>query len=151
MPSGRPTRSTPERHRSSGSWATAKPPRATSASKGRASMKTALTTLLVCLAAAGSAGAAQNSASTQLLGPPTSGDTLNVKFTVFGTTPVVPYEYALENTCAYPKGHFTLGQHDDIVTWTDQDSNGNPQVTMPVYLQSVPAGASCRVTLVRNN
>ena len=31
------------------------------------------------------------------------------------------------------------------------DSNGNPQVTMPVYLQSVPAGASCKVTLVRNN
>jgi hypothetical protein len=101
--------------------------------------------------AATPAGAQPNSASSQLLGPPASGTTLNVKFTVFGTTPVVPYEYALQNTCAYPKGHFTLGQHDDIVYWTDQDGGGNPQVTMPVYLQSVPAGASCKVSLVANN
>jgi hypothetical protein len=101
--------------------------------------------------AASPAGAQPNSASSQLLGPPASGTTLNVKFTVFGTTPVVPYEYALQNTCAYPKGHFTLGQHDDIVYWTDQDGSGNPQVTMPVYLQSVPAGASCKVSLVANN
>ena len=37
-----------------------------------------------------------------------------MRFTVFGTTPVVPYEYALENVCVYPtklSGHFTLGQH----------------------------------------
>jgi hypothetical protein len=108
------------------------------------------TAVLVGLAAT-PAGAQPNSATSQLMTAPVSGATLSVKFTVFGTTPVVPYEYAVQNTCAYPKGHFTLGQHDDIVYWTDQDGSGNPQVTMPVYLQSVPAGASCKVSLVANN
>ena len=53
--------------------------------------------------------------------------------------------------CAYPKAHFTFGQRDDIVYWTDQDANGNPQVTVPVYLQSIPAGSSCKVSLVKTN
>jgi hypothetical protein len=110
---------------------------------------------LVALAAATAAGAQPNSASTQLLNPPpTSGTTLNVQFTVFGGTPVVPYEYALQNVCITPNqkgGGFSIGQHDAIVYWTDQDANGNPQVTMPVYLESVPAGSSCKVSLVRNN
>ena len=116
-------------------------------------MKTLATLATVILGgvAATAAIAQPNAASTQLLNSPVSGTTLSVKFTVFGTTPVVPYEYALKNECAYPKGHFTLGQQDDIVYWTDQDANGNPQVTMPVYLQSVPAGASCKVSLVANN
>ena len=107
--------------------------------------------LLIALATASGASARPNSATTELLGAPTSGLTLDVRFTVFGNTPVVPYEYALQNTCAYPKGHFTLGQRDAVVNWTDQDADGNPQVTMPVYLQSVPSGASCKVSLVRNN
>ena len=116
-------------------------------------MKALATLAIIVLTAiaAAPAGAQPNSASTQLLSSPQSGTTLSVRFTVFGTTPVVPFEYALQNTCAYPKGHFTLGQHDDIVYWTDHDADGNPQVTMPVYLQSVPAGATCKVALVRNN
>lgn len=116
----------------------------------------ALTTVvLVALAVATAAGAAQNSATTELLNPPsTSGSTLNVRFTVFGGTPVVPYEYALENVCITPgakRGGFTIGQHDPIVYWTDEDAQGDSQVTMPVYLQSVPAGSSCKVSLVKNN
>jgi hypothetical protein len=114
--------------------------------------------VLGALAVATAAGAAQNSAHTDLLlppsTPPTSGTTLSVQFTVFGGTPVVPYEYALENVCITPGqkgGSFTIGQHDPIVYWTDQDPQGNPQVTMPVYLESVPAGSTCKVSLVRNN
>jgi hypothetical protein len=104
------------------------------------------------LASTSAAIAKPNSANTELSTlTPASGATLYVTFTVFGSTPVVPYEYALENICAYPKAHFTLGQRDDIVYWTDRDADGNPQVTMPVYLQSVPSGASCKVSLVRNN
>ena len=113
-----------------------------------------LATVVLALAVVAGAGAQPNTASTELLGTPTAGETLLVRFTVFGTTPVVPYEYALVNTCTYPpksSGHFTLGQRDDIVTWTDQDAFGNPQVTMPVYLQSVPAGSTCKVSLVRTN
>jgi hypothetical protein len=110
------------------------------------------TVLLVALATAAAAGAQPNTASTALSDPnPASGTTLYVTFTVFGDAPVVPYDYALQNTCAYPKGHFTLGQHDDIATWTDQGPGGVPQVTLPVYLESVPAGAACKVSLVKNN
>lgn len=111
--------------------------------------------VVVALAVATAAGAQPNSATTVLLNPPpTSGTTLDVRFTVFGGTPVVPYEYALQNVCITPNqkgGSFTIGQHDPIVYWTDQDAQGDPQVTMPVYLESVPAGSSCKVSLVRNN
>jgi len=106
------------------------------------------------LVVATAAGAAPNSATTTFGGTPTSGQTLAVTFTVFGSIPVVPYEYAIQNTCVYPPkafGHFTLGQRDDIVLWTDSDAHGNPQVTMPVYLQSVPAGSTCKVSLMDNN
>lgn len=117
-------------------------------------LATFTTAVLAALAFAASAGAQQNSASTELLGTPTSGATLYVKFTVFGGTPVVPYEYALQNVCITPNqkgGAYTIGQHDPIVYWTDQDVHGDPQVTLPVYLQSVPAGSSCKVSLVKNN
>jgi len=109
--------------------------------------------VLLALATAVTASAQPNTANTVLGDPtPSTGTTLDVTFTVFGTTPVVPYEYALQNVCITKKGgSFTIGQHDDIVYWTNQDSGGNPQVTMPVYLQSVPAGSACKVSLVKNN
>ena len=106
---------------------------------------TLLATALVSLLAVSAAGAQPNSATTELLGIPTAGQTLDVRFEVSGTTPVVPFEYALQNTCALKGGHFTLGQHDDIVYWSDTDGNGKPDAIMPVYLQTVPAGASCRI------
>jgi hypothetical protein len=105
------------------------------------------------LVAATAVAAAPNTATTTI-GTPTAGQTLDVTFTVFGSTPVVPYEYAIQNTCVYPPkpyGHYTLGQRDDIVTWTDTDALGNPRVTMPVYLQSVPSGSTCKVSLMDNN
>ena len=109
--------------------------------------------VLVALALVTAAGAGTSSATTSFAPPgPTSGQTLYVTFVISSTAPVVPYEYAIQNTCAYPKGHFTLGQRDDITAWTDTDpATGNPQVTMPVYLQSVPSGATCKVSLVSKN
>jgi hypothetical protein len=108
--------------------------------------------VLLALAAAATAGAGQNQATTTLDPQhPSAGQTLLVTFDVTGSTPVVPYEYALQNVCAYPKAHFTLGQTDPIVYWTATGPNGAAEVTMPVYLQSVPAGSSCKVSLVRNN
>jgi hypothetical protein len=114
------------------------------------------TAILLALGAATAAAAPATSASPALGGTPTSGQTLAVTFTLFTTKPVVPYEYAIENVCITTKsaGHYTIGQHDDIVAWTNTDDGtptGNPQVTMPVYLQSVPAGSSCRVSLVEGN
>src|SRR6188472_710949 len=96
----------------------------------RKTLASVIGVVLVALASVGAAGAAPNSASTVLNDIPTSGQTLNVTFTVFGTAPVVPYDYALQNTCTLKGGHFTLGQFDLIAAWTDHDANGNPQVTM---------------------
>lgn len=108
--------------------------------------------VLVALALVTAAGAGTSTATTSWAPQvPTSGQTLYVTFVIFTTAPVVPYEYAMQNTCAYPKGHFTLGQRDDITAWTDTDPAGNPQVTMPVYLQSVPVDAVCKVSLVSKN
>jgi hypothetical protein len=81
---------------------------------------------------------------------PTSGTTANATFTVFGTIPVVPYEYALDNVCSMKQGNFRLGQRDAIVYWS-QDPAGNPFATMPVYLETVPSGATCRIQLIHNN
>jgi hypothetical protein len=109
--------------------------------------------VLVALALVTAAGAGTSTATTSWAPQvPTSGQTLYVTFVISSTAPVVPYEYAIQNTCAYPKAHFTLGQRDDITAWTDTDpATGNPQVTMPVYLQSVPSGATCKVSLVSKN
>jgi hypothetical protein len=81
---------------------------------------------------------------------PTSGQTLYVDAFVHSETPVVPYEYAIQNECAFPDRAGSSLQHDDIVYWTSEDSNGDPHVTMPINLQSVPGGSKCKVFLVRN-
>ena len=116
---------------------------------------------LLALAATAAASAAPNTATVKLTSDaagttPTStavaGGTIYATFTVSGAIPVVPYEYALQNICSLKGGHFTLGQTDPIQTWTDQAPNGDPKVTVPVYVgATVPSGASCKVDLVRNN
>jgi len=124
--------------------------------KGRNMRRLAIITAVTAsLVLAGAAGAGTSSATTSLGSVPTAGQTLNVTFTIFTTAPVVPYQYALQNTCVYPptksSGAFKLGQHDAIAAWTDTDAAGHPVVTMPVYLQSVPVGSSCKVSLVDGN
>jgi hypothetical protein len=109
------------------------------------------TVLLIALAAVAAANAAPNTAETTLQDAPVSGATLDVRFEVTGTTPVVPHEYAMRNTCTSKNGNFTIGQRDDIVTWLDEDLNGKPEATMPVYLQSIPSGWKCKVSLVKGN
>jgi hypothetical protein len=89
--------------------------------------------------------------ATGLPSQPVSGATFYVDASVHSITPVVPYEYAIQNECAFPQRSGSSLQHDDIVYWTSQDSNGDPHVTMPIYLQSVPPGSKCKVFLVRNN
>jgi len=88
--------------------------------------------------------------ATGLPSQPVSGATFYVDASVHSITPVVPYEYAIRNECgiAGKPGYST--QQDDIIYWTSQDANGDPHVTMPIYLQSVPTGSKCKVFLVRN-
>jgi hypothetical protein len=81
---------------------------------------------------------------------PTSGETLYVDVSVKTTAPVVAYEYAIQNECKFPNRTGSSYQHDDIVYWTFE-VDGVPHAIMPVYLQSVPQGSSCKVFIVKNN
>jgi hypothetical protein len=87
--------------------------------------------------------------NTVLLGTPKSGETLSVDVSVTSNTPVVAYEYAINNKCSWSnKG--SSSQTEAIVTWT-YELDGLPHAVLPIYLQSVPAGASCTVFLTRSN
>jgi hypothetical protein len=88
--------------------------------------------------------------TTGLPSSPVAGQTFYVDASVHSATPVVPYEYAVRNECGIAGKPGYSVQQDDIVYWTSQDANGDPHVTLPIYLQSVPQGSKCKVFLIRN-
>lgn len=107
--------------------------------------------VLAALLVAAPVAAGQATGTTTFVNPPpTSGTTLYVDVSVTSTAPVVAYEYAIQNECAFPHRSGSSYQHDDIVYWTFE-VGGVPHAIMPVYLQSVPAGSSCKVFIVKNN
>jgi hypothetical protein len=81
--------------------------------------------------------------------PQPAGETLWVTATVFSEGPVVPYEIAIQNECKLPDRGGRTVQRDDIIDWLDEDENGWPEAVMPIYLQSIPAGSTCKVFLMR--
>lgn len=87
---------------------------------------------------------------TVLQGTPNAGQTLWVDASVVSNTPVVAYEYAIQNECTFPHRTGSSYQHDAIVTWT-YELDGLPHAVLPIYLQSVPSGSTCKVFLVRGN
>jgi len=105
---------------------------------------------LVALIVASPVSAGPITGDTELLGPPVTGATLDVEVSIDSVIPVVPFEYAIQNECNLgSKGGRTV-QRDDIVYWTFEE-DGTPHAVMPVYLQSIPAGTSCKVLLMRGN
>ena len=88
--------------------------------------------------------------TTKLLDPPKAGTTVNVDVSVTTNSPVVAYEFAIQNECTVAGKPGRTIQHDDIVYWTS-DVGGVPHATMPIYLQSIPGGSDCKVFLVKNN
>lgn len=110
----------------------------------------ALAALLGTLLVAAPVSAGGTTGKTVLLGTPTSGTTLQVDVSVTSAAPVVAYEYAIQNECTFPHRTGSSYQRDDIVYWTFE-VDGVPHAIMPVYLQSVPTGSSCKVFLARNN
>jgi hypothetical protein len=112
---------------------------------------TALATgALLALIAVAPVSAGPVTGDTELLGPPTTGATMDVEVSIDSVIPVVPFEYAIQNECNLgSKGGRTV-QHDDIVYWTFEEDD-TPHAVMPVYLQSIPAGTDCKVFLMRGN
>jgi hypothetical protein len=78
---------------------------------------------------------------------------MQVDVSVVSETPVVAYEYALVNECylsGKPSGRADTYQRGDIVNWSFSDGDV-PHATVLVGLESIPAGAVCKVYLVRGN
>lgn len=101
--------------------------------------------------------AGQGTGSTELLGVPVAGGSVDVQVEVISATPVVAYEYSIVNQCWFTgraSGPSDSYQRDDIVNWvfSSPPAHGTvPQAIMPVDLTSVPEGATCKVSLVKNN
>jgi hypothetical protein len=105
---------------------------------------------LVALIVVAPVSAGPITGDTDLLGDPVTGTTVDVEVSIDSVIPVVPFEYAIQNECNLgSKGGRTV-QRDDIVYWTFVE-DGTPHAVMPVYLQSIPAGTSCKVFLMRGN
>jgi hypothetical protein len=112
---------------------------------------------ILVLGATVPASAGTANGTTTLLGPAISGSSVDVDVSVVSTTPVVPYEYAIQNECWFSSktsGPPDSYQQDDIVNWiySSPAPYGNvPHAIMTVYLNTVPAGSTCKVFLVKGN
>jgi hypothetical protein len=95
--------------------------------------------------------------ATTMLDLATAGLPADVDVSVVSDTAVVPHEYALHNECYFSgkvSGPANWYQTDDIVNWiysAPPPYRGVPHAIMTVYLNTVPAGATCKVFLVQGN
>jgi hypothetical protein len=95
--------------------------------------------------------------ATTMLDLPTAGATAEVDVSVAGGDRVVAYEYSLLNVCYFsgsasetPESY----QREDIVNWiyaAPAPYAGVPHALLTVDLDAVPAGAMCRVFLVKGS
>ncbi len=107
--------------------------------------------VLLWALAASPAGAAVR--GTTAVGPAVAGAHADVTASITSGSPIAPYEYSIENRCWFSgrfNGHFDSYERFDIAgPW--YDVGGVPTITVQVNLNDVPAGAACRVSIVRGN
>ena len=110
-------------------------------------------------AAIGAAMAGTASGTTTILGPAApnaNSDTpTDVEVSINTTAPVVPYEYSLVNKCWFngkTSGPSDSYERFDLTGPWSEPSPGDPPTTIEtVNVQPVPAGAKCKVNIVKNN
>lgn len=106
--------------------------------------------LLWVLAASPAAAAVRG---TTVVGPAVAGTHADVTASITSPTPIAPYEFSIENRCWFSgrfSGHFDSYERFDIAgPWFDV--GGVPTITVQVNLNDIPAGAACRVSIVRGN
>lgn len=109
------------------------------------------TAVIVVLGIAPSAEAAAVRGSTATIGSPTAGEELLVAATIDQPAPIAPYEYSLLNRCWFSgrtSGPGDSSERFDLAgPWFLVD--GARQTTAEVNLNDVPAGAVCRVTIMK--
>lgn len=116
---------------------------------------TLILVVVFSLSAVSPAFAATATGATVLLAPPTSGTSVNVDVSIVSATPVVAYEFSIQNVCSLTgrsPGKPDSIQTDPIVNWQFSDATGTvPHAVMTIYLTTIPAGAVCKVSLLDNN
>ena len=79
----------------------------------------------------------------------------DVKVTITTGAPVVPYEYSLVNKCWFDgktSGPSDSYERFDLIgPWFEPDPGDPPTTIETVNVQPVPAGAKCKVYVVKNN
>ena len=109
---------------------------------------------VLAIASVSAAIAGPPSGTTTLLGPALEDTPVDVDVSLTTTSPIVPYEYSIENRCWFDgsySGHFdSYERHDLIGPWFN-NIDGTPHTTATINLQLVPAGAVCKVYIVKNN
>jgi hypothetical protein len=114
----------------------------------------ALALAVVSVALAGTA-----TGTTEILGdaaPDAITDTpTDVEVTINTTAPVVPYEYSLVNKCWFDgktSGPSDSYERFDLLgPWFEPEEGDPPTTIETVNVQPVPAGAKCKVYIVKNN
>ena len=117
----------------------------------------AVVALALGVAAVALAGTATG--TTEILGgaaPNAVTDTpTDVEVTINTTAPVVPYEYSLVNKCWFSgktSGPSDSYERFDLIGPWFEPVPGDPPTTIEtVNVQPVPAGAKCKVYIVKNN
>jgi hypothetical protein len=114
----------------------------------------AVAAALASLAVVLTAHAGPPKGTTTLINPPALEDhPIDVDIALDTTAPIVPYEYSIVNQCWFDgsfSGHFdSYERHDLAGPWFTID--GLPHTTATINLQLVPAGAVCKVYVVKNN
>jgi hypothetical protein len=93
--------------------------------------------------------------TTDPIGPAFADTPLQVEVTINTTAPVVPYEYSLINKCWFSgktSGPSDSYERFDLPGPWFEPSPGDPPTTIEtVNVQPVPAGAKCKVYIIKNN
>lgn len=113
----------------------------------------------MALGVATAAVAGTASGTTEILGdaaPDAVTDTpTDVEVTIKTGAPVVPYEYSLVNKCWFSgktSGPSDSYERFDLIGPWSEPAPGDPPTTIEtVNVQPVPAGAKCKVYVIKNN
>jgi len=110
---------------------------------------------LLAVSAVSPAIARTATGTTNLLSTPSSGGSVDVDVSVISETPVVAYEYSIQNECTFgakSSGRSDSIQSDPIVNWLYSDASGSvPHAIMTIDFTSIPTGSNCRLFLLGHN
>ena len=110
--------------------------------------------LLLALSAVSGVHAGPATGDTTLLDTPKANTPVDVLVSITSTAPVVAYEYSIVNQCWLSgryAGHFDSYERFDLTGPFFAGAGGAAETTVTINLQPIPAGAVCKVFIVKGN